>query len=106
MPDDTDDGNVRRTTDPVLLRGVIEERDGYPAHVPQTEGEGDQGLLRIGFRDPDEDLKEISWDAFREEFREKDLVGLYADDGSDVGGDRPVVLRSQDDVDDAEGADD
>jgi len=97
MPDDQDsDGDVHRTTDPTLLRSVIEERGGYPAHVPQSEGQGDQGLLRIGFRDRDEDLKEISWDEFREEVREKDLVGIYSEDGSDVQGDRPVVLRSQD----------
>lgn len=89
--------NVRRTTDPTLLRSVIEDRGGYPAHVPETEGEGDQGLLRVGFHDRDEDLKEISWDEFQEEIQEKDLVGIYTEDGTDVDEDRPVVLRSRDD---------
>lgn len=92
--DEDGNGDVRRATDPTLLRSVIEERSGYPAHVPQSEGQGDQGLLRVGFRDRDEDLKEISWEEFTEEIREKDLVGLYTEDGSAVDGDRPVVLRS------------
>lgn len=95
--DQGEDEEVRRTTDHTLLRSVIEERDGYPAHVPESEGEGDQGLLRVGFRDRDEDLKEISWEEFFAEFEEKGLVGIYADDGGDVDGDRPVVLRSRDD---------
>ena len=49
--DPTGEGDVRHTTDLTLLRSVIEERGGYPAHVSESEGEGDQGLLRVGFRD-------------------------------------------------------
>lgn len=93
--DENDDDAVRRATDSTLLRSVIEERGGYPAHVPESEGEGDGGLLRVGFRDRDEDLEEISWEEFREEIEERDLVGFYTEDGSDVDGDRPVVLRSR-----------
>ena len=100
MANDGDDGEtVRRTTEPTLLRGVIEEYGGYPAHAAASEGEGDHGLLRVGFRDGDEDLKEISWEEFAEEFEEKDLVGVYSEDGSGVQGDRPVVLRERDHVD-------
>lgn len=93
------DAELRRATDPTLLRAVIEERGGYPAHVPGSEGQGDRGLLRVGFHDRDEDLKEISWETFRDEVQEKGLVGIYTEDGSDVDGDRPVVLRSRDDGD-------
>src|SRR6056297_1546004 len=94
-----DNPDVNLTTDPTLLRSIIEERDGYPAHVPKSEGQGDQGLLRVGFGDADEDLKEISWEEFREEFEEKNLAGVYTDDGSGVQGNRPVVLRKRDDID-------
>ncbi|MDG5776577.1 hypothetical protein VB773_22620 [Haloarculaceae archaeon H-GB2-1] len=96
--DEPQGDDVRQTDDPGLLRSVVEELGGYPAHVPQTEGQGDQGLLRIGFRDEDEDLKEITWREFSEEFAEKDLVGFYREDGADVAGDRPVILRKADDV--------
>jgi len=74
---------VRRTTDPALVRSVVESRGGYPAHEPQTEGQGDQGLLQIGRLGREEDLKEITWDAFEEEFRDKDLEYVYPDDESD-----------------------
>ena len=99
MSSDHEGTNVHHTTDPTLLRSIIEEHDGYPAHVPQTEGQGDHGLLRVGFGDADEDLKEISWEKFREEFEEKSLAGVYTDDGSGVQGNRPVVLRKRDDID-------
>lgn len=78
----TEDPEVRRTTDPAVVRGVLESRGGYPAHEPGSEGQGDQGLLRIGRHGREEDLKEISWDAFEEEFEEKDLAFVYPDDES------------------------
>lgn len=90
--DQGDAAEVRRTSDPTLLRSVVEERGGYPAHRQHSEGEGDGGLLRVGFRDRDEDLKQISWDEFLDEFEEKDLVGVYATDGGDARADRPVEL--------------
>lgn len=74
---------VRRTTDPAVVRSVVEARGGYPAHEPRTEGQGDQGLLQIGRHGREEELKEISWDAFAEEFREKDLEFVYPDDATD-----------------------
>lgn len=95
--DEADSETIRQTTEPTLLRGVIEDYGGYPGHAPKSEGQGDHGLLRIGFRD-DEELTEISWEEFADEFEEKDLVGLYSEDGSDVEGDQPVVLRERDHV--------
>lgn len=74
---------VRRTTDPAVVRSVVQERGGYPAHEPRSEGQGDRGLLRIGRQGREEDLKEISWEAFEEAFEAKDLEFVYPDDESD-----------------------
>ncbi|RDI69662.1 hypothetical protein [Halopelagius longus] len=93
MSNEPDDADVRRTTEPTLARTVIENHGGYPAHEPQSEGQGDGGLLRVGMRDENEDLKEISWEAFEDEFEEKDLELVYAEDAeTDVGGDKPLRL--------------
>jgi len=96
--DQFSDPHVEITDEPTLARSVIEERDGYPGHVPESEGQGDHGLLRVGFHD-DEELKQLSWEQFREEFQEKGLVALYRTDEEPVEGDRPVVLRERDNVD-------
>ncbi|MDS0258912.1 hypothetical protein NDI56_05840 [Haloarcula sp. S1CR25-12] len=98
-PDQNDDPEIAHAEEPTLARTIIEERDGYPAHVRASEGEGDSGLLRVGFRGREEDLKELSWEQFREEFTEKDLVALYRPDEGPVENDRPVVLRERDHVD-------
>lgn len=99
MSPEQNDPAVRQATDPTLARTVIEERDGYPAHLSQSEGEGDRGLLRVGFRDRDEDLEEISWEQFSDEFTEKNLAAVYRTDEGDVDDNRPVVLRDRDEVD-------
>lgn len=81
MPDDPepDIEELDATTDHATIRAWVEEHGGFPAHVAQSEGQGDQGLLRVGFTDADneEQLKDISWDAFFEEFEEKDLAFVY-----------------------------
>lgn len=85
MATNDDSSDVRTTTDHALVKRLVEDRDGYPAHVAGSEGEGDQGLLRIGFPDADdgEDLKEISWEAFFEEFEGKDLSFAYREGGEE-----------------------
>ena len=98
VTDQSNEPDVEIADEPTLARTVIDERDGYPGHVPESEGRGDHGLLRVGFH-KDEDLKQLSWEQFREEFTEKNLVALYRSDGEPVEGDRPVVLRKRDDVD-------
>ena len=97
---DSQSDERRYATDPTHLRSVIEDRGGYPGHPPASEGQGDHGLLELGFRE-DEDLKEISWDQFAEEVQEKALVGIYRHDGEPVEEGKPVVLkeRDADDVD-------
>lgn len=74
------DGDMTFTTDPNVAREMLEVYDGYPAHRQGSEGDGDQGLLRIGFTDDsdeDADLKPISWESFAEEFEEKGLKLVY-----------------------------
>lgn len=93
--DRSDDRTVRHATDPTLVQSVVEARGGFPAHETRSEGEGDHGLLRVGFSDLDEDLTEISWETFREEFEAKDLAAVYADEGETIDGTRPIVLRKR-----------
>ena len=77
------DTNV--TTDHDEIRRWVEERDGRPARVKETGSDGDPGILRIDFRDPDESLEEIPWDEFFRAFDENNLAFLHQDrteDGS------------------------
>lgn len=102
--DQQDEMTVKHTTDPTLVQRLMDERDGFPAHLAQSEGEGDQGLLRIGFPGiEDEEFREISWEEFREEFEEKDLAAVYTDeeDGT-VDGTHPMRLQKREDVEDEE----
>lgn len=93
------ESNTEYTDDPWTAQSVVEDRSGYPAHAAKSEGQGDDGLLRIGFRDDDEDLTEVEWETFREEFEEKNLALVYSTDDSSVDGDRTVTLQERDDVD-------
>lgn len=73
-----DNEDEERTTNHALIRDWVDDHDGYPAHVQQSESEGDEGLLRVGFGDTEEEsLKEITWEEFFEEFEEKDLAFAY-----------------------------
>ncbi|MFC7157356.1 hypothetical protein ACFQPA_18160 [Halomarina halobia] len=79
---DGDSTERTATTERALVRDVIREYDGYPAHRRGSEGEGDRGLLCVGFRDGgstigDDDVKELSWEEFFEEFDEKELALVY-----------------------------
>jgi hypothetical protein len=76
MADEAGDSKV--TTDHETIRHWVEERDGKPARVKGTGGGDDAGLLRIKFSD-DEDLEEIPWDEFFEEFEKSNLAFLYQD---------------------------
>ena len=94
------ESTTEHTADPWTAQSVVEDRGGYPAHAAKSEGQGDEGLLRIGFRDGDEeDLTEVEWETFREEFEEKNLALVYSTDDSPVEGDETVTLRERDDVD-------
>ena len=64
------------------IRKWAEARDGHPAMV-DTKGKG--GILRIDFGEPEDNLKEISWDEFFKIFDENKLAFLYQDETADGG---------------------
>ena len=64
------------------IRKWAEARDGHPAMV-DTKGKG--GILRIEFGEPEDNLKEISWDEFFKIFDENKLAFLYQDETADGG---------------------
>jgi hypothetical protein len=57
------------------IREWAEAHGGRPAKV-ETEGEG--GILRLDFREKDENLTEISWEEFFEIFEENNLALLLS----------------------------
>jgi hypothetical protein len=69
------------TTDHDTIRRWVEERGGRPARVTETGSDGDPGILRVDFREPDEGLEEISWDDWFQAFEENKLAFLYQDEG-------------------------
>ena len=95
--DDTTN-DVQTTTEHALVRQLIEDRDGYPAHLAGSEGEGDQGLLQVGLAevDQDEELKEISWEEFFEEFEGKDLAFAYREGGEEDRSDFTYLRKRND----------
>jgi hypothetical protein len=74
------------TTDCNEIRRWAEERGGRPAHVKGTGSNDDPGILRIDFvesdpdTDTDENLEEISWEAWCSAFEANDLAFLYSPD--------------------------
>jgi hypothetical protein len=65
------------TTNHDEIRRWVEERDGRPA-VVRTDGEG--GILRIDFGEPEETLEAIEWDEFFRIFDENNLAFLHQDE--------------------------
>jgi hypothetical protein len=62
------------TTDHDTIRKWAEARDGHPARV---KGQGDGGILRIDFGEPNDNLERISWDDFFRIFEENRLAFLH-----------------------------
>lgn len=98
---DVDEGTTY-TTESTLARQLVEERDGYPAHPEQSEGEGDRGHLRLVFEGSaagttggDQTLTRVSWDQFEAEFEEKDLALVYPEDPP-AGGEEEFALVERD----------
>jgi hypothetical protein len=69
--------SANATTDHEQIRKWAEKHGGRPAKV-DTRGEG--GILRLDFREKDENLQEISWDEFFEIFEENDLALLLPEE--------------------------
>jgi hypothetical protein len=68
------------TTDHDEIRKWVEARQGRPSLI-RTSGKG--GVLRIDFRDAEEEFEEISWEDFFRIFDESDLAFLHQDKTAD-----------------------
>lgn len=94
------DEDTAYTTDPALARQLLRDRDGYPAHRQQSEGEGDRGHLRLvfdgspeGTTGDDLTLTRVSWDQFEAEFEEKDLALVYPEDPTGTGAEEFALVE-------------
>jgi hypothetical protein len=74
----------RTTTNHDEIRKWVEERNGKPSFVKNTDN-GDTGLLRINFPgySGEDTLEEVSWDEFFRTFDEKNLQFLYQAETAD-----------------------
>lgn len=68
---------AQQTTDHDTIRAWIEARKGRPSKVA---GNGKNGILRIDFREKDEDLTEIDWEDFFRIFEESNLAFLFQEE--------------------------
>lgn len=74
------------TTDHDTIRQWAESKGGKPAAVDRTHKDGDVGLIRIMFPDArqseHDNLVEISWDEFFDEFDQRKLALVYEKDSN------------------------
>ena len=75
--------DTKQTTDHTEIREWAEARGGYPARVHETAEWDDIGILRIEFRDPDDKLEKLDWDAFFETFDGEELAFVYQEKTAD-----------------------
>lgn len=75
------------TTDHETIRSWAEARGAVPSEVASTHKRSEPGILRFQFPgapgEKDENLREISWDAFFEKFDENNLELVYQDKTAD-----------------------
>ena len=73
------------TTDHDEIRRYVEERDGKPASVKGTGGDGDPGILRIDFPGGagEESLEHIDWNEWFGKFDEQGLAAVLQERKSD-----------------------
>lgn len=78
---------TRTTTGHDEIRSWVEEHDGKPARVRDTEGGSGTGVLRIDFPGGagEDQLEHISWDEWFETFESSDLALLYQAQKADGG---------------------
>ncbi|MDQ3777634.1 MAG: hypothetical protein M3310_02020 [Actinomycetota bacterium] len=76
-------GESKQTTNVDEIRQWAEARGGRPAAVAGTGDERDPGILRIDFRDSDDNLEEISWEEFSRAFEQNDLAFVYQNETAD-----------------------
>lgn len=87
-------------TDHETIRHWAEERNGRPARVAGTGGDGDPGMIRIDFPgfSGEGSLEEISWDEWFEQFEENDLALLIYPNmppGEDKSNFNKLIRRSE-----------
>lgn len=70
-----------QTNDHQTIKKWAEERNGVPARVIGAEVSGDEGILKIHFpkSSKNDDLQEISWEDFFNDFEKEKLDFLYQD---------------------------
>jgi hypothetical protein len=75
-------GESKTTTDHDELRRWVEERGGRPAAVKETGGDGDPGILRIGYPGvgDDDSLEEIPSDESFDAFERNQLAFVYQEE--------------------------
>ena len=73
--------SANQTHDHQIIKKWAEERNGVPARVAGTEANGDEGILRIHFPEfsKSDDLEQISWEDFFDDFEKDKLDFLYQD---------------------------
>lgn len=71
---------AKTTTDHDKIRAWAEARGGRPARV---KGTPPGGILRIDFREPEENLEEISWEEFFRIFEESNVAFLFQEKTED-----------------------
>ena len=75
-----------KTTDHKTIQSWVEEHDGVPMKVKNTDN-GNSALLRIGFPDnknsDSDNLEEISWEEFFKVFDKNKLALLYQPEDDD-----------------------
>jgi hypothetical protein len=76
-------GTSKLTTDHDTIRKWVEERDGKPSSVKNTDN--GVGILRIDFPgySGEDSLEHISWDDFFKKFDDSGLAFLYQEDTAD-----------------------
>src|SRR5918912_2226728 len=74
---------AKTTVDHDEIRRWAEERGGRPSVVRTGQGEG--GILRFDFGEPEESLEEISWEEFFQIFDDNNLSFLHQDEAGGGG---------------------
>jgi hypothetical protein len=71
---------ANQTHDHQTIKNWVAQRKGVPARVKGTES-GDQGVLRVHFPEfsKSDNLEEISWEGFFNDFDQENLDFLYQD---------------------------
>lgn len=68
---------AQQTTDHDKIKAWIEARNGRPSKVA---GNARSGILRVDFREKDDNLSEIGWDEFFRIFEESHLAFLFQEE--------------------------